>query len=118
METSSRLCSVCRWTYRLVCGLLREYSCPTKSSKLKLSDLSFFSRFCIDRSLDMFIEQSFYQEALELTRHYKPILEKLGEPIEPLQVDPTSRFNYLASQAAQVSRLISIVDLFLSIDRL
>lgn len=52
---------------------------------------------------DLFLEQSFYNEALDLTRGYKPITDKLVEPIEPLQIDPTSKFNTFSSLGAQVS---------------
>lgn len=53
--------------------------------------------------LELFLEKSFYKEALELTCGYKPIAEKLVEPIEPLQIDPTSSFNILSQLGAQVS---------------
>lgn len=53
--------------------------------------------------LELFLEKPFYQEALELTRGYKPIAEKLVEPIEPLQIDTTSKFNVLAVLGARVS---------------
>jgi hypothetical protein len=56
-------------------------------------------------SLDQFLEKPFYEEALELTRGYKPITDKLVEPIQPLQVDPTSKFNTLSLLGAQVSLL-------------
>ncbi|CAF0780462.1 unnamed protein product [Rotaria sp. Silwood1] len=49
----------------------------------------------------LFLEQSFYKQALELTSGYKPIIEKLVEPIQPLQIDTTSKFNILGSLGAQ-----------------
>ncbi|CAF1149060.1 unnamed protein product [Rotaria magnacalcarata] len=53
------------------------------------------------KARNLFLEQTFYTEALELTRGYKPIAEKLIEPIEPLQIDTTSKFNTLAHLGAQ-----------------
>lgn len=55
------------------------------------------------KARSMFLEQSFFDEALELTRGYRPISEKLVEPIQPLQLDPMSKFNVLALNSAQVS---------------
>jgi hypothetical protein len=55
------------------------------------------------------MEKSFYQEALTLTSGYKPIVDRLVEPIEPLLIDPTSRFNALSSLGAQVSQLFQLI---------
>lgn len=55
------------------------------------------------------MENSFYQEALKLTSGYKPIADRLVEPIEPLQIDPTSRFNALSSLGAQVSQPFQMI---------
>lgn len=55
------------------------------------------------------MEKSFYQEALTLTSGYKPIADKLVEPIEPLLIDPTSRFNALSSVGAQVSQPLQLI---------
>ena len=55
------------------------------------------------KARNMFLEQSFFDEALELTRGYKPITEKLVAPVQPLQLDPMSKFNVLALNSAQVS---------------
>jgi len=60
----------------------------------------------------LFLETSFYDEALNLTRGYKPITEKLVEPIEPLQIDPTSKFNALSALNAQVSPLLFVLCAF------
>ncbi|UJR37585.1 hypothetical protein I4U23_030283 [Adineta vaga] len=54
------------------------------------------------KARNLFLQTSFYQEALELTRGYKPIVDKLIEPIEPLLVDTTSKFNTLSPLGAQV----------------
>ena len=62
--------------------------------------------FSIIRCLGLFLEQSFFEEALDLTRGYKPITEKLVEPIQSLQIDTTNRFNHLSAYVAQVSRSI------------
>ena len=56
--------------------------------------------------LALFLEKPFYEEALELTRGYKPIVEKLVEPIQPLRIDTTSKFNILSHLGAQVSLLM------------
>jgi hypothetical protein len=61
----------------------------------------------------VFLEKPFYEEALDLTRNYKPITEKLVEPIQPLQLDPTSKFNILSSVVAQVSVLIHFFFFFI-----
>ena len=55
------------------------------------------------KARSMFLEQTFFEEALELTRGYRPISEKLVEPIQPLQLDPMSKFNVIALNSAQVS---------------
>lgn len=54
----------------------------------------------------LFIEQNFFEDALELTRAYKPIAEKLVLPIEPLQIDTMSRFNFFSPTAAQVRKFV------------
>jgi hypothetical protein len=54
-------------------------------------------------SLGIFIEKPFYEEALILTRGYKPITEKLVEPIKPLNIDTSNSFNVLTLLGAQVS---------------
>ncbi|CAF1081464.1 unnamed protein product [Rotaria sordida] len=54
------------------------------------------------KARSLFLEQSFYKEALELTSGYKPITEKLIEPIQPLQIDTTSKFNILGPLGAQI----------------
>lgn len=58
---------------------------------------------CYSIPLDLFLEKPFYEEALDLTRGYKPIIEKLVEPLQPLQIDPTSKFNAISPLGAQVS---------------
>ena len=70
---------------------------------------NFFSPF----SSDIFLEKPFYEEALTLTSGYKPIMDKLVGPIEPLQIDPTSRFNSLSLLGAQVSESLQFI-LYLS----
>ncbi len=60
-------------------------------------------------SLDLFLENPFYQEALILTSGYKPITEKLVEPIQPLQIDPTSKFNAFSLLGAQVSLSFQLI---------
>jgi hypothetical protein len=59
--------------------------------------------------LDLFLEKPFYEEALTLTSGYKPITEKLVEPIQPLQIDPTSKFNNLSVLGAQVSLSFQLI---------
>ena len=53
--------------------------------------------------LAIFTEKPFFEEALLLTRGYKPIREKLGEPLQPLKVDTSNAFNVLTLLGAQVS---------------
>jgi hypothetical protein len=52
--------------------------------------------------IGIFIEKPFYEEALILTRGYKPITEKLVEPIQPLKIDTSNEFNVLTLLGAQV----------------
>ena len=52
--------------------------------------------------LGLFTEKSFYEEAITLTRGYKPIREKLVEPIQPLKIDTGNEFNQLKLLTAQV----------------
>jgi len=50
----------------------------------------------------IFTEKPFYEEALILTRGYKPITQKLVEPIQPLKIDTSNEFNVLTLLGAQV----------------
>lgn len=50
----------------------------------------------------IFTEKSFFEEALTLARGYKPIKDKLGEPIKPLTIDTSNAFNELTLLSAQV----------------
>jgi hypothetical protein len=80
-------------------------------ARQKARSLFFFKsnfRLFYSTSLDLFLETPFYEEALELTRGYKHISEKLVEPIQPLQIDPTSKFNAISQLEAQVSLLFQI----------
>jgi hypothetical protein len=43
---------------------------------------------------------------LILTRGYKPITEKLVEPILPLKIDTSNQFNVLTLLGAQVNKII------------
>jgi hypothetical protein len=43
---------------------------------------------------------------LILTRGYKPITEKLVEPIQPLKIDTSNQFNVLTLLGAQVNKII------------
>lgn len=106
METSTCLCCCLSWLCRVQCCLLCSYSCSTKSSKWSFFSFVRFVCFSIIRCLGLFLEQSFFEEALDLTRGYKPITEKLVEPIQSLQIDTTNRFNHLSAYVAQVSRSI------------
>lgn len=54
-------------------------------------------------SIGIYTEKPFYEEALILTRGYKPISEKLVEPINPLKIDTSNDFNSLTLLGAQVS---------------
>lgn len=54
-------------------------------------------------SSGIFTEKSFYDEALTLTRGYKPITEKLIEPIQPLKIDTSNKSNVLTLLGAQVN---------------
>ena len=71
--------------------------------KLEVDLFLFYILFAHLIHSDDFLAKPFYEEALELTRGYKAITEKLIEPIEPLQIDPTSKFNILSPLGAQVS---------------
>ena len=50
----------------------------------------------------IFTEKSFFEEALYLTRGYKPIIDKLVEPIKPLKIDTSDNFNVVTLLGAQV----------------
>ena len=48
------------------------------------------------------MEKPFFDEALVLAQGYKPIRDKLVEPIKPLKVDTSNPFNVLTLLSAQV----------------
>ena len=50
----------------------------------------------------IYTEKPFFEEALLLTRGYKPIAEKLVEPVQPLKLDTSNPFNVLTLLGAQV----------------
>jgi hypothetical protein len=54
----------------------------------------------------IYTDKPFYEEALILTRGYKPITEKLVEPILPLKIDTSNQFNVLTLLGAQVNKII------------
>ena len=56
----------------------------------------------------IYTSKPFYDEALILTRGYKPITEKLIEPIQPLKIDTSNSFNTLTLLGAQVNFAIMI----------
>lgn len=56
--------------------------------------------------LAIYTEKPFYEEALILTRGYKPITDKLIEPVQPLKIDTSSEFNSLTLLGAQVEKKI------------
>ncbi|CAF2513391.1 unnamed protein product [Rotaria sp. Silwood2] len=59
-------------------------------------------KFMIKPNPSIFSEKPFFEEALILTRGYKPITEKLVEPIQPLKVNTSNEFNNLTLLGAQV----------------
>jgi hypothetical protein len=116
LESSISIDCLRYWSCWFKCCLLRTNSCTTKSSKFifHILQFHFFLNFIF---LDLFLESSFYNEALELSRGYKPLTEKLVEPIQPLQIDPTSRFNILSELGAQVGLLFELFLLFLLLNK-
>jgi hypothetical protein len=52
---------------------------------------------------DSFADQPYYKEALELIKGYKPISEKLGEPVYAKRVDLSDPFNYHDEKTARVT---------------
>jgi len=60
-------------------------------------------KYILTPNTSIFTEKSFYEEALTLTRGYKPITEKLVEPVKPLTIDTSDKFNVLTLLGAQVS---------------
>ena len=59
-------------------------------------------KYMIRPNPSIFTEKSFFEETLALTRGYKPIMDKLGEPIQPLKIDTSNEFNTLTLLSAQV----------------
>lgn len=49
-----------------------------------------------------FAEQSYYKEAIELIKGYKPAMEKLGEPVFAKKIDLSDAFNYQDDKEARV----------------
>jgi hypothetical protein len=49
-----------------------------------------------------FAEQSYYKEAIELIKGYKPIMEKLVEPVVFKKLDMSDSFQYHDGKRAQV----------------
>jgi hypothetical protein len=62
--------------------------------------------FCVS---GIYTSKPFYDEALTLTRGYKPITEKLIEPIQPLKIDTSNEFNTLTLLGAQVNSTIVLI---------
>ncbi|CAF1268204.1 unnamed protein product [Adineta ricciae] len=56
------------------------------------------------KARNLFLQAAFYQEALELTHGYKPITDRLVEPIEPLQIDTTILNGQFCSYKQQKSK--------------
>ena len=52
--------------------------------------------------IEKFSEQPYFKEALELVKGYKPITEKLGEPIYANRLDLSDPFNYHDGKTARV----------------
>ncbi|CAF1299860.1 unnamed protein product, partial [Didymodactylos carnosus] len=50
----------------------------------------------------VFTEKPFYNEAVHLMKGYKPIVEQLVEPLQPLKIDTSNKFNTLSLLGAQV----------------
>ncbi|CAF3477816.1 unnamed protein product [Rotaria sp. Silwood1] len=59
-------------------------------------------KYMIRPSPSIYTEKPFFEEALLLTRGYKPITEKLVEPIQSLKIDTSNEFNKLTLLGAQV----------------
>ncbi|UJR08638.1 hypothetical protein I4U23_012897 [Adineta vaga] len=59
-------------------------------------------KYMIKPNPSIFTEKTFYEEALTLTRGYKPIAEKLTEPLQPLKINTSNEFNNLTLLGAQV----------------
>ncbi|CAF1113148.1 unnamed protein product [Rotaria sordida] len=59
-------------------------------------------KFMIKPNPKIYTEKPFFDEALLLTRGYKPITEKLVEPIQPLKIDTSNEFNNLTLLGAQI----------------
>lgn len=77
-----------------------KYMAKPNPSKTKRSILHVV--FSSSSSSGIFTEKSFFQEALILAQGYKPIQEKLVEPIQPLKIDTSNSFNTLTLLSAQV----------------
>ncbi|CAF1062202.1 unnamed protein product, partial [Didymodactylos carnosus] len=50
----------------------------------------------------VFTEKPFYNEAVHLMKGYKPIVEQLVEPLQPLKIDTSNKFNTLSLLGAQL----------------
>ncbi|CAF1138953.1 unnamed protein product [Rotaria magnacalcarata] len=59
-------------------------------------------KYMLKPSPSIYNEKPFFEEALTLTRGYKPIKDKLVEPIKPLKIDVSNEFNTLTLLGAQV----------------
>jgi hypothetical protein len=49
------------------------------------------------------MQQSYYKEAVELVKNYKPIGAKLGQPIVIKPIDLSDAFNYHDEKEARVT---------------
>ena len=68
--------------------------------------LNFFQNFTMTSFLGNFEAQCYYQEALKLTKGYRPIMEKLGEPVKFKPIDISDEFNYQDEKIARVNPIL------------
>lgn len=50
-----------------------------------------------------FSDQVYYKEAVELIKGYKPMIDRLGEPVAIRKIDVSDGFNYQDLEKAKVS---------------
>jgi hypothetical protein len=59
---------------------------------------------------ETFSKQPYYSEAIELIKEYKPIVEKLGDPIHCSAIDISDSFNYQDETEARVNNQLRNID--------
>lgn len=57
------------------------------------------------KNWEKFAQQSYYSEAIQLLKGYKPIIDKIGEPISAGFIDVSDDFNYHEEKNEKIARV-------------